>query len=85
MKKPHTAENGDLIHTTEDNEASDISIITISFVRKTNKQILKNSKVCLKRYKLKYLNHLPIRRLIKQYSTETPKQKEIIALEKKSD
>lgn len=38
MKKPHTAENGDLIHTTEDNEASDISIITISFVRKTNKQ-----------------------------------------------
>ena len=26
---------------------------TISFVRKTNKQILKNSKVCLKRYKLK--------------------------------
>ena len=32
------AENGDLIHTTEDNEASDISIITISFVRKTNKQ-----------------------------------------------
>ena len=30
-----------------------ISIITISFVRKTNKQILKNSKVCLKRYKLK--------------------------------
>lgn len=41
MKKPHTAENGDLIHTTEDNEASDISIITISFVRKTNKQILK--------------------------------------------
>lgn len=38
MKKPHTAENGDLIHTTEDNEASDISIITISFVRKTKKQ-----------------------------------------------
>ena len=38
MKKPHTAENGDLIHTTEDNEASDISIITISFVRKTNIQ-----------------------------------------------
>ena len=38
MKKPHTAENGDSLHTTEDNEASDISIITISFVRKTNKQ-----------------------------------------------
>ena len=38
MKKPHTAENGDLIHTTEDNEASDISITSNSFVRKTNKQ-----------------------------------------------
>ena len=38
MKKPHTAENGDLIHTTEDNEASDISITSNSFLRKTKKQ-----------------------------------------------